>query len=650
MPAICHTITREEYSHCAFTGKVLRFAPMMRSRGFEVYHYGVETSQSGANVDIQIMTKTEWSALRIQSYKQLHPEMTEEAVIAKLEDPKSMVGELANCDLPIWTVFQSRLKEELKKHYRGPGTDIFCMPMNPYKAAVGLNLTIVESGIGYPNSSQNFRIFESYAWLHANLGKGNGNNYWFVVPNYFDSRDWPLSLTPKVDTVGFLGRIYDGKGCHEIVEMAQRFPTLRFVLCGQGDPSRYLKSPNVFYKPPIHGKERAEYLGSLLACVAPTLFIEPFCGVAVEAQLCGTPVITKDYGAQTETVENLRTGLRCHTLADYCYGIQMALDGKFDRAYIRERAVKLYDMFNVAREYEYAFKSILDVNNGKNGWYSKESHIGALIRSKPVLKVYYAYSNNIGDGANPLLFNSLLNIKVKYDHVGFGSERPVDNTQCVFGMGSILGQYPQNPNLDIICGSGFIQSDNIVGKPLEIISVRGELTRQKFLDAGINCPPIYGDLGLLFRYVVPKPLLVTKKYKIGLIPHYIDQNLDTVKRASTNEGWTIIDIKQASTPARFIDQLHECDIILSSSLHGIIIADSYSIPAFHTILSTDVIGNGFKFRDYYSSVNREYFTVPIDSFDTDKILGLCKPYMIRFDFAKYYLYIKESLKRITQGY
>ena len=378
MPAICHTITREEFSHCAFTGKVLRFAPMMRSRGYEVYHYGVETSESGATKDIQLMTKAEWSDLRVKSYKMLHPEMAEAAIVEKLNDPKSMVGDLANFDTPLWVEFQKRLHEQLKVHYRSPKTDIFCIPMNPYKAMDGLTMTVVESGIGYPNSSQQFRIFESYAWMHAHLGKGNGNNYWFVVPNYFDSHDWPLSLTPTVNTVGFLGRIYDGKGCHEIVEIAKRLPTIRFVLCGQGNPTQYLKHPNIFYKPPIHGKERAEYLGSLVACVAPTMFVEPFCGVAVEAQLCGTPVVTKDYGAQTDTVENFKTGLRCHTLADYVHGIQMALDGKFDRAYIRERAVSLYDMYNVARQYDYTFKTILDVNNGNNGWYSKESHIELL--------------------------------------------------------------------------------------------------------------------------------------------------------------------------------------------------------------------------------------------------------------------------------
>jgi len=56
MLAVPHTITNKEFSHCAFTGKVLRFCPMMRSRGFEVYHYGVETSESNATKQIDLFT------------------------------------------------------------------------------------------------------------------------------------------------------------------------------------------------------------------------------------------------------------------------------------------------------------------------------------------------------------------------------------------------------------------------------------------------------------------------------------------------------------------------------------------------------------------------------------------------------------------
>ena len=52
-----HTITSNEFSHCAFTGKVLRFGPMMLSRGFEVYHYGVEGSEIECTKKIDILTE-----------------------------------------------------------------------------------------------------------------------------------------------------------------------------------------------------------------------------------------------------------------------------------------------------------------------------------------------------------------------------------------------------------------------------------------------------------------------------------------------------------------------------------------------------------------------------------------------------------------
>lgn len=56
----------------------------------------------------------------------------------------------------------------------------------------------------------------------------------------------------------------------------------------------------------------------------------------------------------------------------------MALDGKFDRQYINDRAKKLYDMYNVAKTYEYIFKNVLDITNGNNGWYSKECYLDLL--------------------------------------------------------------------------------------------------------------------------------------------------------------------------------------------------------------------------------------------------------------------------------
>jgi len=381
---IPYSITKQDYSHCAYTGKIQRFSPMMRSRGYEVYHYGVEGSESGADKNIDILTKEEWDNLKFLSFKELNPEFTDTQIQQKINDITLYIGTLNDNRLILYREFNKRAKKYLKENYRSTSTDIVCLPfgIGHYYAIDGENFVSVESGIGYDTQFCNYRIFESYAFMHRTQGiqkNMDGHNYWFVIPNYYDTIQWPLSLTPKKNTIGFFGRINNGKGLQIIVDIAKRFPEVYFIICGQGDPVPFMvNTTNIFYKPPIHGIERGNYLGSLTALIAPTLWIEPFCGVAVEAQLCGTPVLTVDYGAQTETVEPFKTGFHCHTLADFCYGVQMALDGKFDRQYIRNRAVEKYDMYNLAKKYDYAFKNILDIHNGKNGYYAEESHLECL--------------------------------------------------------------------------------------------------------------------------------------------------------------------------------------------------------------------------------------------------------------------------------
>lgn len=393
--ALPHTITSNKFSHCAFTGKVLRFGPMMLSRGYEVYHYGVETSEIICSKHFDVLSKQEWNDLRRPSMKYVKPELTDEEIEEYFKDETNFVGDLGNTGTPLYKEFNRRLHDLLKQNYRSTKTDIICCPfgIGHEDALRGLDVVAVESGIGYPDSFKNFRIFESYGIMHKSLAleKKQCQFYWFVVPNYYDILEWPLNLNPDDNKIGFFGRICDVKGCHIILDIARRMPHVNFVLCGQGNPKNYLVLPNISYKLPIHGNERGEYLSSLVALLALTLFVEPFCGVNVEAQLCGTPVIAHECGAFTETIEPFKTGILCHTLEDYCYGIQKALDGGFDRQYIHDRAVKFYDMYNVAYKYEYAFDTILDVHNGNGGWYSKGTNIEKMdkyyaIKATPCLE------------------------------------------------------------------------------------------------------------------------------------------------------------------------------------------------------------------------------------------------------------------------
>jgi glycosyltransferase involved in cell wall biosynthesis len=100
------------------------------------------------------------------------------------------------------------------------------------------------------------------------------------------------------------------------------------------------------------------------------MFIEPFCGSAVEAQLCGTPVVTAGYGAFWETVEDGVTGYRCNILADYVGAIRRAFT--LDRRTVAARARALYSLETVGKTYDAIFHNIADLRGP--GWYCPWSH------------------------------------------------------------------------------------------------------------------------------------------------------------------------------------------------------------------------------------------------------------------------------------
>jgi pyruvyltransferase len=257
------------------------------------------------------------------------------------------------------------------------------------------------------------------------------------------------------------------------------------------------------------------------------------------------------------------------------------------------------------------------------------------------ITVYYYISKNFGDGINPLIFNHLMKKKPIYKHI---HTTPIkSSTPYIVGIGSILSMRNVQSSHQIICGSGFIKKERVPQKPLRILSVRGPMTRQKFLDGGIDCPEIYGDMALLLRFIIKPPIHRNIRFKYGIIPHYVDKNTDFVKMARKNPDCRVIDIEQADTPEKFVKEINECDIILSSTLHGIIICDSYAIPAYHIVLTDKLMGGDWKFKDYYGSVRRTYSTVdinqPLESLNLE-------PYEVHFDFDGYYKYMKKELNSL----
>ena len=343
-----HTCTNLNFSHCAFTGKVLRFPKMMQKFGYKVIEYSNFNSESKADEHVQILNEDEFNFF-FGERKQT-----------------DFHGERACVGSPAHTLFEERLIIELRKRVKKE--DIICHPFgHAHQKLIEEfpNHQHVETGIGYPTLMPNsFRIFESYAWMHYHQGKENrnGKNYEWVVPNYYDLDDWEPSFEPG-KYLAFLGRITSLKGIDTIKALADH-SEWPIVLHGQGDPSPW-NHPNIEYRGPINGTVRSDFLRNARALLAPTVFTEPFCGMAVEAMLCGTPVISVDYGAMTETVTEGVMGYRCHTLQDWIDGINNV--DNLDRRTIASIARRQWSLETCGQRYDKIFRQLNDLYRG--GWY-----------------------------------------------------------------------------------------------------------------------------------------------------------------------------------------------------------------------------------------------------------------------------------------
>ncbi len=165
-------------------------------------------------------------------------------------------------------------------------------------------------------------------------------------------------------------------------------------------------------------------------------------------------------------------------------------------------------------------------------------------------------------------------------------------------VGSLIQMLPDQYGGNII-GSGLIREKSLRLPNARIWSVRGELTKR-----AMGLPPSTptGDLGLLADRLLPRSS--RKTHAIGLIPHYADKNHDWVRRFTEGNPNKVLCI-DVERPARdVIEDIARCEVVASSSLHGLIVADSLQIPNVWLAISSDaVIGGDFKFHDYFSSLD-----------------------------------------------
>jgi len=348
IPGYVHLPISERYMGCAFTQKVVKLSKMLLSLGHEVYLYGAEGSDAPCAEFVQTH--------KLRDIRQEWGEGDNRFEIGYDWKAKNFKHDFNTARTETTQKFYVIASEAINKRKRD---DDFLLVMQgfyhkPIADNVGLWLTC-EPGIGYRGSYCRFRAFESAYLMNFTYGSEhpkqsiNGHYYDRVVPNYFDQKDFPFQ-EKKEDWFLFIGRMIIRKGVWTAIKATEAIGA-KLILAGQEDPEINVKNlpANCEFIGYVEPEQRSDLMGRAGAVFVPTVYLEAFGGVNVEAQLCGTPVITTNFGVFPETVIQGVTGYRCDTLQDFVDAAKKA--DSLDPKVIRKHAER-YLMDNVKWEYE----------------------------------------------------------------------------------------------------------------------------------------------------------------------------------------------------------------------------------------------------------------------------------------------------------
>lgn len=209
---------------------------------------------------------------------------------------------------------------------------------------------------------------------------------------------------------------------------------------------------------------------------------------------------------------------------------------------------------------------------------------------------------NFGDDLSPSLVEQITGRAVCHE----------EHAQAeLFAIGSILGFWSgrkrayQKTALDLIqgkaplaiWGTGLIRPKTVYLPRCEVLALRGPLTQRH---AGLKHTPLFGDPGILANTLVPAR---AREDCTGIVPHYVDKQHPAILALKDHPQFRIIDVER---PCREVcAEISACAQILSSSLHGLVVADSYGIPNARLVLSNEIIGGDFKFADYAFGIGRD---------------------------------------------
>jgi len=351
-----HVQTNGAYWTCAYTQKVINFCRMHYGHDRKVFLYSGEENIAPCDEHIVCVTKKQQ-----KSWFGEHD-----------EGDIDRGGFNFNAAEAWWTEMNARAIGEIRK--RCEQTDLLCITQGQSQQLIADAipfLTVAEIGVGYEGiilsrkGGPCFAAYESLAFMHFVYGLNGWRcpNRWYdtVIPNYFDPQDFPLVNQGGGEYLLFMGRLVQQKGVDWAAKVAAALE-MPLIVAGSGatahgdgwvevvDPPRRVECPGLKYVGPVGWEERAELMSGAAVLLAPTMYLEPFGGVAVEAMLAGTPAVTTDWGAFTETVQEDVSGYRFRTLWGAVQATQKAME--LSNQGIRDYAIARYSLDAVRPLYD----------------------------------------------------------------------------------------------------------------------------------------------------------------------------------------------------------------------------------------------------------------------------------------------------------
>lgn len=219
-------------------------------------------------------------------------------------------------------------------------------------------------------------------------------------------------------------------------------------------------------------------------------------------------------------------------------------------------------------------------------------------KAAPVKSYWWNARPNFGDALAPLLLERFADIpKVEW------------GTPCqasVITVGSILEQVPLMFD-GYVLGTGKLYEDSRVylyAHQTKVLALRGPLSARFY-----GSETAIGDPGLLADELLNNGVLgyPERTYDLGILPHWRDSKLKLDKRFQGK--WSVLTIDPSSPPLEVVRAIGQCKKIVTSSLHGLIVADAFGIPRrFEYTPALDREGGRFKFRDYHQSIGMNLTT------------------------------------------